>query len=69
MPAGRALGAGRGSVERDEGAIQRGVEWLQRLHDVIAYAAVYLASDEATFVHGSVIDVDGGRTGVAVIAS
>jgi NAD(P)-dependent dehydrogenase (short-subunit alcohol dehydrogenase family) len=37
--------------------------------DAIAYAAVYLASDEATFVHGSVIDVDGGRTGVAVIAS
>jgi NAD(P)-dependent dehydrogenase (short-subunit alcohol dehydrogenase family) len=37
--------------------------------DAIAYAAVYLASDEAAFVHGSVIDVDGGRTGVAVIAS
>jgi NAD(P)-dependent dehydrogenase (short-subunit alcohol dehydrogenase family) len=37
--------------------------------DAIANAAVYLASDEAAFVHGSVIDVDGGRTGVAVIAS
>ncbi len=37
--------------------------------EAIAYAAVYLASDEATFVHGSVIDVDGGRTNVAVIAS
>jgi NAD(P)-dependent dehydrogenase (short-subunit alcohol dehydrogenase family) len=36
--------------------------------DAIAYAAVYLASPEAAFVHGSVIDVDGGRTGVAVIA-
>ena len=35
----------------------------------IANAAVYLASDEAAFVHGSVIDVDGGRTTVAVIAS
>ncbi len=34
----------------------------------IASAAVYLASDEASFVHGTVIDVDGGRTGVAVIA-
>jgi NAD(P)-dependent dehydrogenase (short-subunit alcohol dehydrogenase family) len=33
----------------------------------IAHAAVYLASDEATFVHGTVIDVDGGRVGVAVI--
>ena len=37
--------------------------------DAVAYAAVYLASDEAAFVHGSVIDVDGGRTSVAVIAS
>jgi NAD(P)-dependent dehydrogenase (short-subunit alcohol dehydrogenase family) len=37
--------------------------------DAIAHAAVYLASDEAMFVHGSVIDVDGGRTGVAVVAS
>jgi NAD(P)-dependent dehydrogenase (short-subunit alcohol dehydrogenase family) len=36
--------------------------------DAIAHAAVYLASDEASFVHGSVIDVDGGRTTVAVIA-
>jgi NAD(P)-dependent dehydrogenase (short-subunit alcohol dehydrogenase family) len=36
--------------------------------DAIASAAVYLASDESTFVHGTVIDVDGGRTGVAVIA-
>ena len=35
----------------------------------VAYAAVYLASDEAAFVHGTVIDVDGGRVGVAVIAS
>jgi NAD(P)-dependent dehydrogenase (short-subunit alcohol dehydrogenase family) len=35
----------------------------------VAYAAVYLASDEAAFVHGSVIDVDGGRTGVAVVAN
>jgi NAD(P)-dependent dehydrogenase (short-subunit alcohol dehydrogenase family) len=37
--------------------------------ETIAHAAVYLASDEALFVHGTVIDVDGGRTGVAVIAS
>jgi NAD(P)-dependent dehydrogenase (short-subunit alcohol dehydrogenase family) len=36
--------------------------------DAIAHAAVYLASDEAAFVHGTVIDVDGGRLGVAVIA-
>jgi NAD(P)-dependent dehydrogenase (short-subunit alcohol dehydrogenase family) len=35
--------------------------------EAIAHAAVYLASDEASFVHGTVIDVDGGRVGVAVI--
>ena len=32
------------------------------------HAAVYLASDEAAFVHGIVLDVDGGRTTAAVIA-
>jgi NAD(P)-dependent dehydrogenase (short-subunit alcohol dehydrogenase family) len=37
--------------------------------DAVAYAALYLASDEAAFVHGTVIDVDGGRTGVAVVAN
>ena len=36
--------------------------------EAIAYAAVYLASDEAAFVHGIVLDVDGGRTTTAVIA-
>ena len=36
--------------------------------EAIAYAAVYLASDEAAFVHGTVLDVDGGRTTTAVIA-
>jgi NAD(P)-dependent dehydrogenase (short-subunit alcohol dehydrogenase family) len=35
--------------------------------DAIAHAAVYLASDEAAFVHGTVIDVDGGRVGAAVV--
>jgi NAD(P)-dependent dehydrogenase (short-subunit alcohol dehydrogenase family) len=37
--------------------------------DAIAHAAVYLAGDEAAFVHGTVIDVDGGRVGVAVMAA
>lgn len=37
--------------------------------EAIAHAAVYLASDESAFVHGIVLDVDGGRTGVAVIAA
>jgi NAD(P)-dependent dehydrogenase (short-subunit alcohol dehydrogenase family) len=36
--------------------------------EAIGYAAVYLASDEAAFVHGTVLDVDGGRTTTAVIA-
>jgi len=36
--------------------------------EAIAHAAVYLASDEATFVHGSVIDVDGGRGSVAFVS-
>ncbi|MEV6196606.1 glucose 1-dehydrogenase [Streptomyces sp. NPDC051920] len=34
----------------------------------IANAAVYLAADESAFVHGVVLDVDGGRTTVAVVA-
>ncbi|MCF3131078.1 SDR family NAD(P)-dependent oxidoreductase [Streptomyces olivochromogenes] len=34
----------------------------------IAHAAVYLAGDEAAFVHGIVLDVDGGRTTAAVVA-
>jgi NAD(P)-dependent dehydrogenase (short-subunit alcohol dehydrogenase family) len=37
--------------------------------DAIAHAAVFLASDEAWFVHGAVLDIDGGRTSVAVIAA
>ena len=37
--------------------------------EAIAHAATYLASDESLFVNGTVIDVDGGRTGVAVIAN
>ncbi|MEU5024798.1 SDR family NAD(P)-dependent oxidoreductase [Streptomyces milbemycinicus] len=37
--------------------------------DAIASAAVYLAADESSFVHGTVLDVDGGRTTAAVIAA
>ncbi|MEV5849266.1 glucose 1-dehydrogenase [Streptomyces sp. NPDC051985] len=35
----------------------------------IANAAVYLAADESSFVHGVVLDVDGGRTTAAVVAA
>lgn len=35
----------------------------------IAKAAVYLSSEESSFVHGTVLDVDGGRTAVAVFKS
>jgi NAD(P)-dependent dehydrogenase (short-subunit alcohol dehydrogenase family) len=35
--------------------------------EAIARAAVYLASDDADFVHGTTLDVDGGRLSVAVI--
>lgn len=33
----------------------------------IGDAAVFLASAEASFVHGTILDVDGGRTSVAVV--
>jgi NAD(P)-dependent dehydrogenase (short-subunit alcohol dehydrogenase family) len=36
--------------------------------NAVAAAAVYLASDEAAFVHATTLDVDGGRVGAAVIA-
>lgn len=36
--------------------------------EAIADAAVFLASDQAAFIHGTVLDVDGGRIGVAVMA-
>jgi NAD(P)-dependent dehydrogenase (short-subunit alcohol dehydrogenase family) len=37
--------------------------------DEIAHAAVFLASDESAFIHGTVLDVDGGRANVAVVAN
>ena len=34
----------------------------------VAAATVFLASDEAAFVHGSVPDIDGGRVNVLTAA-
>ncbi|OHV45326.1 SDR family oxidoreductase [Pseudofrankia sp. BMG5.36] len=57
------------TVERPSDLLMRGTPAGWSGHpDAIAAAAVYLASDDAAFVHGTVVDVDGGRTGVAVIA-
>jgi NAD(P)-dependent dehydrogenase (short-subunit alcohol dehydrogenase family) len=36
--------------------------------DEIAAAIVFLCSDDSGFIHGSVLDVDGGPTAVAVLA-
>ena len=47
----------------------RHTRWPSGTPDAIAHAAVWLASDEAWFVHGTVVDVDGGRVAVAVIAT
>jgi len=59
-----------GSEEHPAEAMMRGTPFGgSGTPDAIAHAAVYLASDDALFVHGTVIDVDGGRVGVAVIAA
>ncbi|WP_431278601.1 SDR family NAD(P)-dependent oxidoreductase [Leifsonia poae] len=58
------------TVERPSSRMMVGTPAGRAGHpDAIASAAVYLASDDAAFVHGTVIDVDGGRTGVAVVAA
>jgi NAD(P)-dependent dehydrogenase (short-subunit alcohol dehydrogenase family) len=36
--------------------------------DEIAAAIVFLCSDDSGFIHGSVLDIDGGRTAAAVLA-
>jgi NAD(P)-dependent dehydrogenase (short-subunit alcohol dehydrogenase family) len=65
-----ALVSPNGASEHPAEAMMRGTPAGQSgTPDAIAHAAVYLASDEAAFVHGTVIDVDGGRVGVAVIAA
>ena len=62
----RDLTVGEGSPEGAEAAMKGTPAGKSGPREAIAHAAVYLASDEAAFVHGTVIDVDGGRTSVAV---
>ncbi|HEX3540360.1 MAG TPA: SDR family oxidoreductase [Acidimicrobiales bacterium] len=56
------------AIEHPAEGLMRGTPAGRSGHpDDIAAAAVYVASDEAAFVHGTVLDVDGGRVGVAVV--
>jgi NAD(P)-dependent dehydrogenase (short-subunit alcohol dehydrogenase family) len=65
-----ALDSSNGTAEHPAEAMMRGTPAGQSgTPEAVAHAAVYLASDEAAFVHGTVIEVDGGRVGVAVIAA
>jgi NAD(P)-dependent dehydrogenase (short-subunit alcohol dehydrogenase family) len=61
----RDMAAGHSRAERMMAGTPAGVSGIP---EAVAAAAVYLASDEAAFVHGTVIDVDGGRASVAVVA-
>jgi NAD(P)-dependent dehydrogenase (short-subunit alcohol dehydrogenase family) len=63
-------GVVRPTIENDPAAaMMRGTPYgAFGTPDAIAHAAVFLGSDESLFVNGTVIDVDGGRVGVAVIA-
>ena len=67
---GPALDSSNGAAEHPAEAMMHGTPAGQSgTPEAVAHAAVYLASDEAAFVHGTVIDVDGGRVGVAVIVA
>ena len=61
--------AGTNSADRPAAPMMRGTPADDAgAPDAIGDAAVYLASDESTFVHGTIIDVDGGRANIAVTA-
>ena len=62
----RDLTVGEGSPEGAEAAMKGTPSGKSGPPEAVAHAAVYLASDEAAFVHGTVMDVDGGRTSVAI---
>jgi NAD(P)-dependent dehydrogenase (short-subunit alcohol dehydrogenase family) len=61
---------GTNSADRFAAAMMRGTPVDDAgTPEAIGHAAVYLASDESAFVHGTIIDVDGGRTNIAVMAN
>lgn len=62
----RDLESGEGSPEGAEAAMRGTPAGRSGPPEAIAHAAVHLASEEAAFVHGAVLDVDGGRTNIAV---
>ncbi|ROP54603.1 NAD(P)-dependent dehydrogenase (short-subunit alcohol dehydrogenase family) [Streptomyces sp. PanSC9] len=57
-----------GEVHPAEGMMKGTPAGRMGTPEAVADAAVYLAGDESSFVHGIVLDVDGGRTAAAVIA-
>ena len=57
------------SIEAQSSAVSRSDQPLPPGTVLGGRYEILEASDEAAFVHGTVLDVDGGRTGVAVIAS
>jgi len=58
-----------GSPEGAEAAMKGTPAGRSGPPEAIAHAAVYLASNEAAFIYGTIIDVDGGRSNIAVSSS